>query len=116
MSDQQTHFLNKTIESLTEEFQVYHQKITPYHPQENGTMEAFNKIPDNALTKVCNVNRDNWYLRILAMLWAYKTTCKKLTGQIPFRLVYGQDAIMPMEYIVPNLRIAMFTDMEDLTL
>ena len=33
-------------------------------------------------------------------------TCKKLTGQTPFRLVYGIEVVMPMEYIVPSLRIA----------
>jgi len=40
MSDQGTHFINITIRALIEEFKVYHKKITPYHPQKNGTMEA----------------------------------------------------------------------------
>ena len=47
------------------------------------------------------------------MLWAYITTCKKLTGQMPFRLVYGVEAMMPMEYIVPRLCIVAFTRMAD---
>ena len=96
MNEKGMHFVNETIEALTEEFWIHHTKITPYHPQENGAVEAFNKILEQALTKVCNADRSDWDVRVLLVLWAYHTTCKKLTGKTPFQMVYGKEAIMPM--------------------
>jgi len=58
MSDRYIHFLNETISVLTEKFQVYHQKIMSYNPQANETVEAFNKVLETALTKVCNAKRN----------------------------------------------------------
>ena len=59
MSDQGTHFINKTVEALMEEFLVHHQKSTPYNPKANGTVEAFNKISETTLMKICSLNRDD---------------------------------------------------------
>ena len=59
MIDRGTHFVNETIQGLTEEFWIHHEKITPYHPQENGAVGTFNKILEQALTKVCNADHSD---------------------------------------------------------
>ena len=68
---------------------------------------------EHAPTKVCNENHDDWELNIPIVLWAYQTTCKRLMGHTPFKLVYGKEEFMPMDYIVLSLRIAVATGMDD---
>lgn len=89
MSDRVLHFLHNTIEAFTKEFQVHHQKRMPYHPQANDMVEDLIFFLEKDITKVCNVNINNYDLRIPIVLWAYRTTYKKLLGQTPFLLVYG---------------------------
>jgi hypothetical protein len=57
--------------------------------------------------------KDDWDLKVPTVPWAYRTTCKNLTMQTPFKLVYGLEAFFPIEYLVPSLKIITFTDMDD---
>ena len=59
------------------------------------------------------MRRDDWDQKVSAVLWAYITTCKRQTGSTPFRLFYGQEAVIPMEYIMLILQIIAVTEMKD---
>jgi hypothetical protein len=47
------------------------------------------------------------------MLCAYMNTCKKLIGHTPFIIVYGKKEMVPLDYLVPSLRIAEITNMTE---
>jgi hypothetical protein len=83
----------------------------PYHPQANGTIEAFDKILERGLSKVCCANRDDWYERVPTVLWAYHTTTKKLHKFTLFQLVYGREAVVPIEFINLSIFITHATKM-----
>ena len=98
ISDQGTHFINKTIKNLTDQFHIDHRWSTTYHPQSNGAIEAFNKTLTKGLTKICSTDKDDWDEKISVVLWAYRTAYKRSTDQTPFRLVYGQEAVVPLHF------------------
>lgn len=87
--------------------------MTPYHLQANGLVEAFNKILGNALRKLCMNDKSDWNDKVYAVLWAYRTTYKKGTGYTPFQLVYGLEAIVPIKFVVPSLRISCLMRWDD---
>jgi hypothetical protein len=84
------HLIKRTISTLTREFFIQHHKRIPYHLQANKTVEAFNKILEKGLTKVCCVNHEDWDEIAQAVLWAYHITTKKLHKYTHFHLFYGK--------------------------
>ncbi len=94
------------IEFLLNEFMVVHQTSAPYHPQANGQAESTNKTLCTALTKIVEGNRTDWEQKLPSVLWAYRCAYKIALNTTPFNLVYGLDAILPIEFLVPTLRVA----------
>jgi hypothetical protein len=46
----------------------------------------------------------DWSEKLPYALWAYRTSVRASTGATPFSLVYGMEAMLPMEVEVPTLR------------
>ena len=53
----------------------------------------------------------NWDLELPCALWAYRTTVKTDTSFSPFHLVYGKEALLPIE--VEILALKMLTKLID---
>ena len=92
---------------------IQHNKSSPYHPQANEIVEAFNKILEIGLTKIILANRDEWDEKIQATLWAYRTMIKIFHKQTSFQLVYGKEAMVPAEHIIPSMFISKATRMKN---
>lgn len=69
---------------------IDHHKISSYHPQFNGAIESLNKTLTKGLTKICNIDQNDWDDKIPAILWSYRIEYKISTCQTPFKMVYGQ--------------------------
>jgi hypothetical protein len=79
---------------------------TPYYAQANGQAESTNKIIKNNIRKVVDNNPTCWDELLLEVLWAYRTSKRLSINTTSYSLVYGHDAVIPVEIIVKSLRVA----------
>ena len=67
------------------------------HLRANGQSEKTNEILCEIITKIVQNSMTDWDSRLLDALWAHHTTYKVTTKFTPFRLVYGQETILPVK-------------------
>ena len=51
------------------------------------------------------MTRSDWEMLLQSALWAYWVAYKSSTGTTPFNLVYGMNAILPMDFLIPTLQV-----------
>ena len=70
---------------------------TVAHPQTNGQAEAANKSILHDLQKKLDNAKGKWADELHGVLWYLRTTEEIATGEAPFMLAYGSEAILPVE-------------------
>ncbi|KAJ9539491.1 hypothetical protein OSB04_032224 [Centaurea solstitialis] len=76
----------------------------PRYPQSNGLAESSNKVIINSILKRLKEAKGKWVEELPSVLWANRTTPRTSTGQTPFSLVYGCEAVLPIESQLPIAR------------
>jgi transposase InsO family protein len=106
VTDHGSHFQNKMMTELTSNLGLRQEHSSPYYPQANGQVEAVNKSLKTILQRTINSAKSNWHLMLYSTLWAYRTSVKTATSFSPFQLVYGLEAVLPIECQIPSLKLA----------
>ncbi|KAK8957541.1 hypothetical protein KSP39_PZI001125 [Platanthera zijinensis] len=76
-----------------------------HHPRSNGQVEAANKrILDLLKKKVQNL-KGSWADQLPSVLWTLRTTPSSATGETPFKLSHGSEALIPVEFEVLSPRV-----------
>ncbi|CAL8088111.1 unnamed protein product [Prunus armeniaca] len=86
---------------------------TPFvNKQGNGQAEATNKTILRILSKMVYEYEGGWSIHLPDALWAYRTSPRSTISFSPYSLVYGSDAISPVEITTPTARVSAVNDLE----
>ncbi|XP_010692612.1 uncharacterized protein LOC104905700 [Beta vulgaris subsp. vulgaris] len=83
------------------------------HPRANGQVEAFNKILSSGIKKKLDNAKGLWVEELQLVLWSIRTTTKNSTGETPFMLAYGSEAVLPIDIEESTLRVMLYSEGAD---
>ncbi|OAO89058.1 hypothetical protein AXX17_ATUG05000 [Arabidopsis thaliana] len=104
VTDNGPQFISHEFKAFCSDWGIKVSYSTPCYPQGNGQAEAANNTILSNLKKRLSHLKGGWYDELHLVLWAYPTTPRRSTGETPFSLVYGMEAVVPAELNVPGLR------------
>ena len=109
ISDNGLQFDRKAFREFCCGFGIRNRDSTPAYPQCNGQAEATNKAIVNELRRRLGNVKGRWAEELLSVLWAYRTTPRRSTGETPFSMMYGAEAVIPVEVNLCNAQVEEFT-------
>ena len=105
VSDNEKQFDNNAFRDFCSELGIKNHYSSPAHPQANGQVEVTNR----SLLKIIKTRHDEakgiWPEELPSVLWAYMTTARTPTGETPFRLTYGNEAVILAEIGLTSYRV-----------
>ena len=104
LSDRGTNLLSHLMKDLCSMLGITKLNTTAYHPQRDRMVERFNKTLKLMLWKHAVRFGNQWDTYLSSILWAYRNTPHKSTGEKPSFLMFGLDLRSPTEaaYLNPS--------------
>ena len=110
VSDNGKQFDNNAFRDFCLKLGIKNHYSSPAHPQANGQVEVTNR----SLLKIIKIRLEGakgiWPDELPSVLWAYRTTARTSIGEMPFRLAYGTDVVIPAEVGLTSYRVENYSE------
>ena len=116
VSDNGLQFNSKAFCEFGGSLSITNRYSTPAYPQSNDQAEATNKAIVNGLKRRLESAKGRWAEELPSVLWAYRTTSRRFTGETSFSLTYGMEAIISAEMNLCSALVSGFSPTENLEL
>ncbi|KAL0445619.1 UNVERIFIED_CONTAM: hypothetical protein Slati_1689800 [Sesamum latifolium] len=110
ISDNDRQFQGRRIQEWCQGLHIKQRFTSVAHPQSNGQIEVTNRILVQGIKRRLERVGGNWTDELTSVLWAYKTTPGGSTGESPFSLVCGTNAIIPAELGMSSHKVMNFSE------
>ncbi|KAL0313126.1 UNVERIFIED_CONTAM: Ribonuclease HI [Sesamum radiatum] len=97
VSDNGTQFLGNKLRDWCKGLVIKQFFTSVSNPQANGQTEVTNRTILQHLKTRLGSAKGAWVDELPSVLWAYRTTPRTTTGESPFNLCYGTEAVAPAE-------------------
>lgn len=98
-------FKSTAMIELCNKYNIILMHSTPYYPLGNGLIESFNKSLVRIIKNLLVENKISWDYKLKFALWANRISTKKSIGTSPFQLIYGIDAVIPVQLGMSIMKI-----------
>ena len=97
LTDRGPQFVASITQNLCSRYGIRKAFTSAYHPQGDPVAEAFMKILAASLSTLTTQHPAEWDELCDSVAFAYRTSVHPSTGDSPFYLTYGRDAILPQD-------------------
>ena len=109
LTDQGKNFQADDMKELAKQLGIKQLRTTAYHPQTDGAVERLNRTLGDMLTSHVYKNPTEWDEHLDYVVAIYNRTPHSSTGETPFFLLKGRDALEPID-LRPPMRNRILTD------
>lgn len=102
-SDHGRQFESAVFLEMCKFLEISKTRTTPFHPRSDEMVERMNRTIQNMLSKYIQENQKDWDLHLDFIVMAYNSCEHDSTGCSPYKIVYGENIVLPVDILTDNV-------------